>query len=57
MQSRIVPAIEKIPNGDIVQLQGLGGYRFRVGDYRVLYDINGIILNVVDIGDRGAVYK
>ena len=60
MQSRIISAIEKIPEGDIVKLQGLSGYRLRVGNYRVLYDINGIIIDIIDIidiGNRGEIYK
>jgi len=56
-QQRIVSAIEKIPKGDIIKLHGLKGYRLRVGNYRVIYNINGIVVDIMDIGNRGKIYK
>lgn len=57
-QLRIVTAISKLPaSGDIKKLQGTEGYRLRVGDYRVLFDVNGLIIDIVEIGPRGQVYK
>lgn len=57
-QQRLVSAIEKLPlDGDIQKLQGTDGYRLRVGSFRVLFDINGIIIDIIKIGNRGQVYK
>ena len=55
---RLVTAIEKLPlEGDIKKLQGVDGYRLRVGDFRVLFDVNGIIIDIIEIGNRGQIYK
>jgi mRNA interferase RelE/StbE len=56
-QNRIMDAIEKIPEGDIVKLQGISGYRLRVGNYRILFDFFGNIIDIIDIDNRGQVYK
>ena len=57
-RKRLVTAIGKLPlEGDIKKLQGTDGYRLRVGDFRVLFDVNGIIIDIIDIGNRGQIYK
>ncbi len=57
-RQRIIEAIEKLPfEGDIKKLQGVDGYRLRVGNYRVLFDVTGIIIDIIDIGNRGQIYK
>lgn len=57
-QRRIVTAIAQFPlKGDIRKLQGTDGYRLRVGDYHVLFDVNGLIVDIIDIGNRGQIYK
>ncbi len=57
-QRRLIDAISKLPlEGDIKKLQGTDGYRLRVGNYRVLFDVNGLILDIIDIGNRGQIYK
>lgn len=57
-QRRLVTAISKLPlSGDIKKLQGTDGYRLRVGDFRVLFDVNGVIIDIIDIGNRGQIYK
>lgn len=57
-QKRIVSAIEKLPlEGDIRKLKGLNGYRLRVGTFRVLFDINRNIIDIIKIENRGQVYK
>ena len=47
VQTRIVSAIDKIPKGDIIKMTSFGGYPLRVGDYRVLFDINEIIIDII----------
>lgn len=57
-QKRILTAISKLPlEGDIKKLQGTDGYRLRVGNFRILFDVNGTIIDIVDIGNRGQIYK
>ncbi|MCL1794441.1 MAG: type II toxin-antitoxin system RelE/ParE family toxin [Oscillospiraceae bacterium] len=57
IQVRIMTAIEKIPAGDIVKLQGITGYRLRVGNYRIIFDFSGNIIDIIDIDNRGQIYK
>lgn len=46
-------------NPNVKKLLGRPGYRLRVGDWRVIYEINDteIIIIVMKIGSRGEVYK
>ena len=57
IQVRIMTAIEKIPAGDIVKLQGIIGYRLRVGNYRIIFDFSGNIIDIIEIDNRGQIYK
>lgn len=56
-QIRLIKAIKKIPNGDIKQLQGFPFKRLRVGTYRVIFNEEGLIINIINIGNRGYIYK
>jgi mRNA interferase RelE/StbE len=46
------------PNNNVKKLTGRDGYRLRVGDWRVIYDLDsGLrILSVIRIGPRGGIY-
>ncbi|TXH20255.1 MAG: type II toxin-antitoxin system RelE/ParE family toxin [Chitinophagaceae bacterium] len=41
------------------KLKGRDGYRFRVADYRIIYDIfdDVLMVNVIDIGHRKDIYE
>lgn len=59
-QERLLTAINKLPSGsDIKKLQGYDMYRLRVGNFRVLYTIDDIVLviSIENIDNRGDVYK
>ena len=57
-QKRILKAIYKIPNGDIIRLVGCEGlYRLRVGDVRIIYSLYSDKIIVFNIGNRGDIYK
>ena len=59
-QQRLLEAIYKLPEGDVVSLQGYkNAYRLRVGDYRVIYELyeHRLIIIVVNIGNRGQIYN
>ena len=45
------------PEHDVVRLKGRPGYRLRVGDWRVIYDIDGDNLRVRVIAPRGGAYR
>ena len=47
------------PDRNVTKLQGRDGYRLRVGDWRVLYDLNDeqLIVLVLEIGPRGSIYR
>ena len=42
-----------------IQLKGQSGFRIRVGNYRVIYEINDgeLMILVVEIGNRKEIYK
>ncbi|WP_018751153.1 type II toxin-antitoxin system RelE family toxin [Paenibacillus sanguinis] len=63
---RIVKAIEELKNAPFGNAQtrkmhGYNGdlYRLRVGDYRIIYEIQNhkLLIIIVKIGSRGDVYK
>ncbi len=60
-RERILKAIYQLPNeGDIKKLKGSDDtFRLRVGDYRVIYSVDGeaLIVSVVDVGNRGQIYN
>ena len=35
----------------------LGQYRFRIGDYRVIFDVEGEIIVILSLGHRKEIYK
>ena len=56
-QRRIITAINALPSGNVISLQGRSGYRLRVGNYRIIFDKKGNILLIEKIDNRGQVYK
>lgn len=40
-----------------LQYDAIGQYRFRVGDYRVVFDCEGRNIKVLRIGHRSSIYK
>ena len=46
-----------LPHG-YIKLKGRDGYRIRVGDYRVIYDIfdKELVIDVIAIGNRRDIY-
>ena len=62
-RERVIRAIYGLPDkGDIKRLQGrksTGLFRLRVGDYRIIYSVDGgrLTVFVVDAGNRGQIYN
>jgi mRNA interferase RelE/StbE len=56
---KVVSADPYAPNNNVKALIGRMGYRLRVGDWRVIYDLNDelTILAVERIAARGEVYN
>ena len=46
-------------NNNVKRLEGVSGYRLRIGDWRVLYEIidDRLVIMVVKIKPRGDAYK
>jgi mRNA interferase RelE/StbE len=42
--------------GNVRKLQGRAGFRLRVGDWRVIFDENGDVLDILEIDSRGSIY-
>jgi len=42
---------------NVKKLQGRDGYRLRVGNYRVIFDQDGAVLDVLEIDPRGSIYE
>ncbi len=55
-QKRIVGGIEKLPLGNIKKLKGFDAYRLRIGDFRILFDVDGKVIDIINIGNRGQIY-
>jgi mRNA interferase RelE/StbE len=62
--AKIRETIKQIAGGDteglnIVYMKNLDVYRVRVGDFRVIYEIQDdeLLLIVIKVGSRGDVYK
>ena len=61
-QERIIAALEKIrirPEVYITKLVGDPGYKLRVGDYRIIMDIEKrmLLILVLKVGHRKKIYK
>ena len=60
-QKRIVAKVKEVavdpyaPNNNLTKLQGRDGYRLRVGDWRVIYELQDerLVMLVLDMGPRG----
>jgi mRNA interferase RelE/StbE len=51
-------AVDPATSRNVKKLKGRDGYRLRVGDWRVVYELdNGVlVLIVIEIGPRGSIY-
>ena len=63
IKERILTALERLrirpESCDIKKLIEIPGYRFRVGDYRIIFDINkkDLQILILQIGHRKNIYK
>ena len=62
VQSRIFNALERIrirPEAYVTKLVGEQAYKLRVGDYRIILDIqkDKLIILVINVGHRKNIYK
>jgi mRNA interferase RelE/StbE len=63
-QKRIVAKVEEVamnpysPNNNLTKLQGRRGYRLRIGDWRVIYELEDerLVMLVLEVGQRGGIY-
>ena len=62
LSKRIISVLERIrirPFSFVLRLVGTNYYRLRVGEYRVILDINNneLIILVIELGHRKNIYK
>lgn len=61
LSQRIIKSIRILKenpfNKDVKKLKGINGYRLRVGDYRVIFDIEGKCIIILKVGHRKNIYK
>ena len=64
IQFRIIKKLDQycsepdpLVHSDSITDQELGEYKFRIGDYRVVFDLEGDLLTIHRVGDRKDVYK
>lgn len=63
VQERVVTALERLrirpESCDIKKLVGMQGYRMRVGDYRIIFDMveKKLLILVLKIGHRSKIYS
>lgn len=63
VQEKVVAAVDKLADNPrppgCRKLQGRPGYRIRVGDYRIVYDIHDrvVTVEIIDIGHRKDIYR
>ena len=62
--SKIIQAVEMLPNNPYPQgsrkiVGSSSSYRIRVGDYRIIYNIQSLVLviEIIRVGHRREVYK
>ncbi len=41
----------------VKMLRGRDGFRLRVGKWRVIFDVDGNVLEVLEVGARGRIYR
>ena len=42
---------------NVLKLQGRAGYRLRVGDWRVVFDDDGVVMTIEKVAPRGNAYE
>lgn len=64
VRRRVIAAVESLaseprPPGSVTLTDSPGWRRIRVGDYRVIYDVNdsALVVLVLRVGGRGDVYR
>lgn len=46
-----------LPHAEPLKQSDLGSYRFRIGDYRVVFDLEGEEIVILRVGHRRDIYK
>ncbi|WP_420607629.1 type II toxin-antitoxin system RelE family toxin [Novosphingopyxis sp.] len=44
-------------SANVKRLQGTTAFRLRIDAYRVIFDEDGTVLDILDIGKRGRIYR
>ena len=61
ISSRIVKKVEDLKenfiSADVKKLKGEHAFRLRVGDYRVIFEINNNLISILKVGHRQNIYE
>ena len=63
IRKRIIVKIDQLSSdltslaSNIKKLKGNDNFRLRVGDYRIIFNNQGIILNILRVAPRGGIYN
>ncbi len=61
ISSRIYKKVDELKLGfkskDVKRLKIFDTFRLRVGDYRIIFDVQGEIIRILNIGHRKKIYK
>ena len=57
IRTRLIDAIDRLPDGDTTDLVNTNGYRLRVGGLRVIFDITNDSIIIRKVAPRGQIYK
>ncbi|MCH7850823.1 MAG: type II toxin-antitoxin system RelE/ParE family toxin [Nanoarchaeota archaeon] len=53
---RKINTLKEFISSDIKRLAGSNSFRLRVGNYRIIFEIDGRIINILRIGHRKNIY-
>jgi len=57
IEKKILELSEKLYSLDVKKLKGTNYLRLRVGDYRVIFDVQGNTIIILKVGHRRKIYK
>jgi mRNA interferase RelE/StbE len=49
--------LDPLPHAEPLKQSELGSYRFRIGDYRVVFDLEGDQIVILRVGHRREIYR
>ena len=61
ISSRIIKKVDNLKenlfHSDVKKLKGENAFRLRVGDYRIIFEINNNLISILKVGHRQNIYE